>query len=159
MLLVFFYLKINNFIFAHGPYKNWKHAGFSQRRPVLCCAQLLSRVRLCVIPWTVARHVLSMGILQAILEWAAMPSSKGSSQPRDRTQASRTASEFSTVWATREAQPYDHPCFQQCRNKNCHSSAVCIWLWSDLSWRHMPPQGTKAEKQSKVWPEAKARKD
>ena len=29
---------------------------------------------------------LSMGILQArILEWIAMPSSRGSSQPRDRT--------------------------------------------------------------------------
>ena len=49
----------------------------------LYCASL-SRVRLFVIPWTVARHVLSMGILQArILEWAAMPSSKGSSQPRE----------------------------------------------------------------------------
>ena len=36
-------------------------------------------------PWTVARQApLSMGILQArILEWVAMPSSRGSSQPRD----------------------------------------------------------------------------
>ena len=32
---------------------------------------------------------LSMGILQArILEWVAMPSSRGSSQPRDQTQVS-----------------------------------------------------------------------
>ena len=47
---------------------------------------------------------LSMGILQArILEWAAMPSSRGSSQPRDQTQASRTAGRFFTGWATREA--------------------------------------------------------
>ena len=31
--------------------------------------------------------LLSLGILQAkILEWVAMPSSKGSSQPRDQTQ-------------------------------------------------------------------------
>ena len=38
-------------------------------------------------PWTVAHQVpLSMGILQArILEWVAMPSSRGSSQPRDQT--------------------------------------------------------------------------
>ena len=36
---------------------------------------------------------LSMGILQArILEWAAMPSSRGSSQPRDRTQVSYVSS-------------------------------------------------------------------
>ena len=36
-------------------------------------------------PWTVAHQAsLSMGILQArILEWVAMPSSRGSSQPRD----------------------------------------------------------------------------
>ena len=32
-----------------------------------------------------------------------MPSSRGSSQPRDRTQVSRIAGRFFTVWATREA--------------------------------------------------------
>ena len=44
-------------------------------------------------PWTVARQdPLSTGILQArILEWVAMPSSRGSSQPRDQTQVSHTA--------------------------------------------------------------------
>ena len=38
-------------------------------------------------PWTIACQALpSMGILQArILEWVAMPFSRGSSQPRDRT--------------------------------------------------------------------------
>ena len=51
---------------------------------------LLSRFR-CVqffaTPWTVARQApLSMGILQArILEWVAIPFSRGSSQPRDGT--------------------------------------------------------------------------
>ena len=41
------------------------------------------------IPWTVAHQApLSMRILQAILlEWVAMPSSRGSSQPRDQTQS------------------------------------------------------------------------
>ena len=44
------------------------------------------------------------GSLQArILEWVAMPSSRGSSQPRDQTQISRTAGKFFTVWATKEA--------------------------------------------------------
>ena len=45
------------------------------------CAQALSRVRLFVIPWTVAHQApLSMGILQArTLDWVAMPSSRGSS--------------------------------------------------------------------------------
>ena len=40
------------------------------------------------------------GILQArILEWVAMPSSRGSSQTRDRTQVSRIAGGFFIVWA------------------------------------------------------------
>ena len=49
--------------------------------------QSLNHVRLFVTPWTVARQApLFMGILQArILEWVAMPSSRGSSQPRDQT--------------------------------------------------------------------------
>ena len=52
-----------------------------------------------------ARLHLSMGILQArILEWVAMPSSRGSSQPGDWTQVSHIAGGFLTVWATREAQ-------------------------------------------------------
>ena len=43
------------------------------------------------------------GILQArILEWVTIPISKGSSQPRDRTQVSCTAGRFFTSWATRE---------------------------------------------------------
>ena len=45
------------------------------------------------------------GILQVrILEWAAIPYSRGSSQPRDWTQVSYIAGGFFTRWATREAQ-------------------------------------------------------
>ena len=49
-----------------------------------------SRVRLFATLWTVILHTpQSMGLLQArILEWAARPSSRGSSQPRDRTPVS-----------------------------------------------------------------------
>ena len=44
------------------------------------------------------------GILQArILEWVAFPFSRGSSQLRDRTQISRIAGGFFTIWVTREA--------------------------------------------------------
>ena len=44
------------------------------------------------------------GILQArILKWVAFPFSRGSSQPRDRTQVSHIADIFFTSWATREA--------------------------------------------------------
>ena len=44
------------------------------------------------------------GILQArILEWISLPFSRGSSQPRDRTQVSHIAGGFFTNWAIREA--------------------------------------------------------
>ena len=47
-----------------------------------------------VTPWTI--HTVH-GILQArILEWVAFPFSRGSSQPRNRTQVSRIADRFFT---------------------------------------------------------------
>ena len=39
-----------------------------------------------------------------ILEWVAMPASRGSPQLRDWTQVSHTAARFVTLWATRETQ-------------------------------------------------------
>ena len=41
-----------------------------------------------------------------VLEWIVMPSSRGSSQTKDRTQVSCIAGGFFTVWATREAQEW-----------------------------------------------------
>ena len=47
------------------------------------------------------------GIIQArILEWVALPFSRGASQPRDQTQVSRIAGRLFTSTATREAQAY-----------------------------------------------------
>ena len=68
----------------------------------------LSCVWLFAIPWTVAcKSSLSMGFLKArILEWVAMPSFRGSSQPRDQTRVSCIAGRFFTVWAIRDAQEY-----------------------------------------------------
>ena len=49
------------------------------------------------------------GILQArILEWVAVPFSRGSSQYRDRTQFSHIAGGFFPSWATREAHNKAH---------------------------------------------------
>ena len=55
---------------------------------------------------TVAHQApMYMGILQArILEWVTMPSSRGSSQPRDQTQVSHIAEVFFTIYTTREEQ-------------------------------------------------------
>ena len=61
--------------------------------------KLLNHVWLFATPYTV--H----GILQArILEWVAVPFSRESCQPMDRTQVSRIACRFFTSWAMREAQ-------------------------------------------------------
>ena len=62
------------------------------------CAYACSRVELFVTLWTVAdQALLSTGILQArILEWVAVPSSRGSFQSRDQTQVSHIAGRFFT---------------------------------------------------------------
>ena len=67
--------------------------------PCLPSPSLRHEMCLCPTPWTVAHQaLLSMGILQAqILEWVAMPSSRGSSPPRDRTQVSHFAGQFFTI--------------------------------------------------------------
>ena len=83
-----------------------KHPGFKD----MYVGAMLSRsvVSNSATPKTVAHQAsLSMGILQArILEWFAMPSFRGSSQPRDLTLVSHIVGRFFTVWATREAQEY-----------------------------------------------------
>ena len=73
----------------------------------VCCA-VLSRVQLCS-PLDCGPPGSSVhGILQArVLEWVAMPSSRGSSPPRDRTSVSYIAGGFFTIWATREAYVYN----------------------------------------------------
>ena len=61
--------------------------------------------------WTVAHQApLSMGILQArILEWVAIPFSRGPSQSRDQIQVSCIAGRFFIVRATREAPMRAYP--------------------------------------------------
>ena len=65
-----------------------------QTRLLSVCVKSLSRVQLFATPWTVCSPSGSSvhGILQArILEWVAISFSRGSSQPRDRTQVSHIA--------------------------------------------------------------------
>ena len=73
-----------------------------EKRPALppyCCAVLSRSVSDCATPWTVAHQApLSNTILQPRrLEWVAMPSSKDSSQPRDRTRVSPSKGGFFTL--------------------------------------------------------------
>ena len=69
------------------------------------CAQVLSRVQLFEAPWTTGAHGAPVhGILQAkILEWVAMPSSRGTSWSRDWTCISCIGRRILYHWAAREA--------------------------------------------------------
>ena len=89
------------------------------------CAQLLSCIWLCATPWSVAPPGCSVhGILQArIMELVAMPSSRGSSPPRDWTCVSCTAGRFFTIWAT-----WGAPCYVS------HSLKGCVFLLGGGMW-------------------------
>ena len=64
----------------------------------------LSRVQLFVTPMDCSPPGSFVhGILQArILEWVAIPFSRGSSQPKDQTQVSCISGRFFNIWTTRE---------------------------------------------------------
>ena len=60
----------------------------------VCVCVLFSRIRLFAAPWTIAHQTF----LQArLLEWIAIPFSRGSSQPRNRTLISCIAGRFLTI--------------------------------------------------------------
>ena len=58
----------------------------------------LVALTLCDLMYREARAPLSVGILQArILEWVAMPSPRGSLQPKNQTQVSCIVGKFFTI--------------------------------------------------------------
>ena len=79
--------------------------GFS----IYICLCVLSCVWLCDLLDCRPAGSSLYGILQArILEWVAIPFSRGSSWPRDQTQVFHISGRFFTIWATREAPPQFH---------------------------------------------------
>ena len=72
--------------------KEWMKVSVRQLCPTFCIPMDWS------LPGSSAHEILQA----RILEWVAVPLSRGSSQPRDRTQVSCTAGKFFTDWATRE---------------------------------------------------------
>ena len=77
-------------------YHQWEYKLIQPLWRIVWCSESLSHVQLFVTPWSLAHQaLLFMESLQAgILEWVAMPSSRGSSQLRDRTQVSCTGRFF-----------------------------------------------------------------
>ena len=92
-------------IFSH-PFRSWRAWCWNEVKVTQSCPTLCDPVD-CTV------H----GILQArILEWVAIRSCRGSSQPRDQTQVSHIAGRFFTSWATREAHDAE-TCFQIFRKR------------------------------------------
>ena len=111
-------LALSRLIFIRPFIQSSLSAGVYWEPVMLCCIVLCSIASVVsnsfVTPWAVACQApLSMGILQArILEWVAMPSSRGSSQPRDQIHISGVAciaGKFFTHWATWEARAHIIP--------------------------------------------------
>ena len=79
----------------------------------------LVHIWLFVTPWTIVH-----GILQVrILEWVAFPFSRGSSQPRDWTQVSRTGGGFLP------AEPQGKP-----KNTGVHTLSLLQWIFPTQDW-------------------------
>ena len=74
-----------------------------QVKDYIVCIYQMKVTQLCLTLHDPMDYIVH-GILQArILEWEVFPFFRGSSQPRDWTQVSRTAGRFFTSWTTREA--------------------------------------------------------
>ena len=75
------------------------------------------------------------GILQArMLEWVAIPFSRGSSQPRGWTQVSHIAGGFFTSWTTRENSPFLAPDFL---SFYLAMSVTCASFHQNILLRHL----------------------
>ena len=89
---------------------NWKKVG-KTTRPFRYCRELFNNKIypvLCLVAQLCPTLCNPMDCSPPVstVAWAAMSSSKVSSEPRDQTHVSHISGRFFTVWATREAQEY-----------------------------------------------------
>ena len=110
-----------------------------------CKSWFLSEVKAtqsCPTLWEPMDYIVH-GILQArILEWAAFPFSRESSQPKDRTQVSCIAGRFFTNWAIREDQfmiPNEYHkllivFLLQYKEYNLNSTVILVNPWGNWFW-------------------------
>ena len=118
LLLLHLFLVLNFIWRFFGPWLCWQPVKWieevQQVGLIASCAVLCLVAQLCPTlcdPMDCSLQGSSVhGIFQArILEWVAVPSFRGSSQPRDQTQVSCIAGGFFTIWATREILSFDSP--------------------------------------------------
>ena len=77
-----------------------------------------------------------------------MPSSRGSSQPRNRTQVSHIAGRFFTVWAPREALPVY--CFLKATSDTVTSSSPDV-IKNSLFWVFVFYENTSSDLKNKIF--------
>ena len=81
---------------------------------------------------------LSVGILQArILEWVAMPSSRGSSRPGGQTRVSHVAGRLFVFWGARAAPALLYPVFE-CPPPSRLALSLLLFCSSCLPWQSQP---------------------
>ena len=90
-----------HFLFHYGLSRDIEYSSLCY--PVeTCCLSMCLVAQLCPTLWDPMdcshEALLALGILQTrILEWVFLPSSRGSSQPRDQNQVSHIADRFFTI--------------------------------------------------------------
>ena len=116
------------------------HRSFCVHAPSLSRVWLFVTLRDCIPPGSSVP-----GILQArILEWVAIPSSRGFSQPRVRTWVSCVAGRFFTIWATGSC-PKIYSCVftkfihfaRKCLETYHSGSLISSTTWSTVSIHEM----------------------
>ena len=93
-------------------------------------------VTLVVTLWTVAcRCPLSIGFLQTrILEWVAMPSSRGSSQPRSQTHVSCDSSIAGGLFATEPEYTHKHISIVSWPSRFLLKNLIVLWRFPYMWW-------------------------
>ena len=93
----------------------------------------LSPVWLFAIQWTIQ----FMDLQARILKWAAIPFSRGSSQPRDGTQASHIAGRFFAFWAIGEGRlaAYGHTSWGIEKKKKTKKQKKHVYIKYIRTWR------------------------
>ena len=101
----------------------------------MCCTQQFSHVQLCN-PTDCSPPGSSVhGILQArILEWVAIPFSRGSSWPRGWTKVSHTAGRFFTIWTTSKVNPKGNQSWIFTGRTDAKAEAPGLWPPDVKSW-------------------------
>ena len=103
----------------------------------VCMLSCFSHVQFCVTLWTIALQApLSTRILQArILEWVSMPSSRGSSHPRERTHIKFPALAGGLFTSSTTWKAYIRHCTYL--NIQKYNTKNEPWITMDFGWLHV----------------------